>query len=79
MESSKNDQLAFTVISAASDEDLQAIEAILKHYDRYISKCCLKALYDEHGMMCVATDAELKGLIQSALIRMILKFEIIIK
>jgi len=79
MESTRSSQLSFAVISAASDGNVQATAQVLKHYESYISKCCLKALYDEHGMIRVATDTELKGLIHSALLNMIHKFEVTIK
>lgn len=66
----------FTTISAASDGDVNAIKKILFHYDAYISKSCLRPLYDEHGGMYITLDAELKGIIRTALIAMILNFEV---
>ena len=48
-----------------------------KHpYDPYISKCCLRPLYDEYGNVYIVVDMELKGRIREALIKMILDFEI---
>ena len=66
----------FTVISAAADGDMQAIEKVLKHYNAYISKASLRPLYDECGNIYIAVDTELKGRIRAALMEMILKFEI---
>ena len=49
---------------------------ILAFYDPYISKCCLRPLYDEYGNVYIVVDMELKGLIREALIKMILDFDI---
>ena len=49
---------------------------ILAFYDPYISKCCLRPLYDEYGNVYIVVDMELKGLIREALIKMILGFDI---
>ena len=54
------------------DGDEKAIEKILAFYDPYISKCCLRPLYDEYGNVYIVVDMELKGLIREALIKMIL-------
>ena len=44
--------------------------------DRYISKCCLRPLYDEYGNVYIAVDMELKGRIREALIEMMLGFTV---
>lgn len=49
---------------------------MLKHYDAYISKASLRPLYDEYGNIYIAVDTELKGRIRTALMEMILKFEV---
>lgn len=66
---------SFTVISTAAG-DAQAIEKILKNYDAYISKASLRPLYDEYGNIYIAVDTELKGRIRTAMMEMILKFEV---
>ena len=58
------------------DGDEKVIEKILAFYDPYISKCCLRPLYDEYGNVYIVVDMELKGLIREALIKMILGFDI---
>lgn len=63
-------------ISLSADGDVQAIEKVLKHYDAYISKASLRPLYDEYGNIYIAVDTELKGRIRTALMEMILKFEV---
>ena len=51
-------------------------EKLLAFYDPYISKCCLRSLYDEYGNVYIVVDMELKGRIREALIKMILGFDI---
>ena len=58
-------------------ETKKAIEKLLAFYDiTYISKCCLRSLYDEYGNVYIVVDMELKGRIREALIKMILGFDI---
>ena len=40
---------SYYLLSQAMDGDEKAIEKILVFYDPYISKCCLRSLYDEYG------------------------------
>ena len=63
-------------ISSAMDGNENTIENILAFYDPYISKCCLRPLYDEYGNVYIVVDMELKGRIREALIKMILDFDI---
>lgn len=67
---------SYYLLSQAIDGDEKAIEKILAFYDPYISKCCLRPLYDEYGNVYIVVDMELKGLIREALIKMILGFDI---
>ena len=67
---------SYYLLSQAMDGDEKAIEKILAFYDPYISKCCLRPLYDEYGNVYIVVDMELKGLIREALIKMILAFDI---
>lgn len=69
----------FTTIRMAFDGDKEAIEKILSHYNAYISKACLRPFYDEYGGTQIIVDRELKGRIQTAITRAILKFEMEIK
>lgn len=67
---------SFYHISSAVDGNEKAIEKILHFYDPYISKCCLRPLYDEYGNVYIAVDMELKGRIREAVMKMILEFEL---
>ena len=67
---------SYYLISSAIDGDERVIEKLLAFYDPYITKCCLRPLYDEYGNVYIVVDMELKGLIREALIKMILGFDI---
>ncbi|MFR0951404.1 MAG: helix-turn-helix domain-containing protein [Blautia wexlerae] len=43
---------SYYLLSQAMDGDEKAIEKILAFYDPYISKCCLRPLYDEYVVLC---------------------------
>ena len=58
--------------------DPEAIETVMKFYDGYISKLCLRKLYDEYGNVCMVVDAELKNRVQIALLDMLMNFEIVV-
>lgn len=71
---------SFELICRASSGNEEAIIEILKFYDAYISKLCLRPFYhSESGKVSMQVDEELKGEIHTEMIKSILKFEIRIK
>ena len=72
----KNKQLSFDIIVAAVDGDKEAIKKVLNFYDGYMSKLSLRKMYDIYGNVYMVIDSELKGRIQTAVMNMILNFEI---
>lgn len=50
----------------------------MEFYDGYISKLCLRKLYDEYGNVCMVVDADLKNRVQTALLDMLMNFEIVV-
>ena len=72
----KYEHLPFEIILSATEGDPEAIETVMKFYDGYISKLCLRKLYDEYGNVYIVVDMELKGRIREAIIKMILDFDI---
>ena len=62
----KHERLPFEVIVSATEGDPEAIATVLNFYDGYISKLCLRKLYDEHGNVCMVVDADLKNRVQTA-------------
>ncbi len=67
---------SYYLISSAMDGNETSIEKLLQFYDPYISKCCLRPLYDEYGNVHIVVDMELKGRIREALMKMIYDFDI---
>lgn len=60
--------------------DEMAVKEILKFYDGYISKLCLRPFYhSESGKIIMQVDEELKGEIHTDMMKAILKFEIGVK
>ena len=69
----------YRLIASVADGDEKAIEKMLQFYDAYLSKCCLRPLYDEYGNLYIAVDMELKGRIREAMIKKMRAFEVNIK
>ena len=71
---------SFELICRASSGDEVAIREILKFYDAYISKLCLRPFYhSESGKIIMQVDEELKGQTHTEMMKAILKFEIRVK
>ena len=68
--------LPFPVIAAASNGDVDAINAILKHYEGYIASLSLRRVYDEDGNGYTIVDEELRRRLETKLIVKILSFEV---
>ena len=52
--------LPLTVIEAAAGGDVEAINAVLKHYAGYIARLSMRELYDEYGKPHLCVDEELR-------------------
>jgi hypothetical protein len=52
--------LPFPVIRMAADGNVDAINAVLKHYEGYIAALSTRRLYDENGNPHLYVDEELK-------------------
>lgn len=70
---------SFELIGKAVSGDKSAIMKLLKYYDAYISKSCLRPMYGDTGSAHMAVDMELKGRIQTRLINAMLRFELKVK
>lgn len=71
---------SFELICRALSGDEVSIREILKFYDAYISKLCLRPFYhSESGKITMQVDEELKGQIHTEMMKAILKFEIRVK
>lgn len=70
---------AYGKIVKASSGNEQAIKEILRFYDGYISKLCLRLFYHESGKVSVRINVELKGEVQTELMKAMLKFVLKVK
>ncbi len=68
--------LPYTTIEAAASGDVDAINAVLKHYERYIAALSTRTLYDENGNPHLCVDEEMKRRLETKLITKILSFDV---
>lgn len=68
--------LPFSVIQKATGGDVEAINAVLKHYEGYIAKLSLRELHDEYGNAHLCVDEELRRRLETKLITKILTFRV---
>lgn len=73
---SKNCLLAYSVIEAATSGDIDAINTVIRHYERYIAALTVRTLYDEEGNSYLYLDEEKICRMQTKLITKILDFKI---
>jgi len=75
MAKTKN-KLPYGVIEAAVSGNIEAINVVLKHYERYIVVLSTRKLYDENGSTHLCVDNELKRRLETKLITKILEFKL---
>ena len=73
----KQSLLPFSVIEAASNGNVEAINAVLKHYEGYITALATRCLYDETGVQHLCVDDEKRKRLEIKPITKILNFEIV--
>jgi hypothetical protein len=66
--------LEVDVIMAAIGGDEKAIEAVVKHYERYINALSAKRLFDEEGRQYLFVDDKLRHELELKLIMRIVTF-----
>ena len=67
--------LPYSLIKAAASGNVDAINAVLKHYERYIMALAARTLYDENGVPYLCVDEELRRRLETKLIIKILDFK----
>lgn len=72
----KVDTLPFYVIKLATQGDVEAINIILKHYERYIIRLSTRELYDQYGNVHFCVDETLRRRLETKLITKIISFKI---
>ena len=68
--------LPYSTIEAAVSGNVDAINAVLRHYDRYIAALATKTLYDENGTPHLCLDEEKVRRMRTKLITKILGFKL---
>lgn len=68
--------LPFSTIKAAASGNVDAINAVLKHYERYIAALATRTLYDENGVLHLCVDEEMRRRLETKLITKILDFKV---
>jgi len=66
----------FDTIEAATQGDVTAINAILRHYYGYIAALSTRPLYDDFGQLHMVVDEDIRRRLETKLITRILKFKI---
>ena len=64
------------MIRAASNGDIEAINAVLKHYEGYIAALSTRKMYDQNRQVHYCVDETLRRRLETKLITKILAFEI---
>ncbi|HAG08594.1 MAG TPA: helix-turn-helix domain-containing protein [Desulfotomaculum sp.] len=73
---SRKNLLPFPVIAAAAGGNIDAINAVLKHYEGYIAALSTRQLYDENGNPHLCANPELRRRLETKLIAKILTFKV---
>jgi hypothetical protein len=68
--------LPYTIIEAAASGDVDAINAVIIHYERYLSALATRTLYDENGNPHLCIDEAMKRRLETKLITRILSFDV---
>lgn len=71
-----NHLIAYPLIVLASSGDVDAINAVLKHYEGYIATLSMRQLYDESGNPHLCVDEALRRRLETKLITKILTFNV---
>ena len=69
------DLLPFHVIEAASTGDTEEIQAVLKHYEGYITVLATRKMFDEFGQVHYCVDETLRQRLEAKLITKTLGFD----
>ena len=75
-QATKHNLLPYPVVVLAAGGDVDAINAVLKHYEGYIAVLATKQLYDESGNPYLCVDEGLRRRLETKLITGILSFDL---
>ena len=71
-----NRLVSYPVIVLAASGDVDAINAVLKHYEGYIAALSTRQLLDESGNLHLCVDEALRRRLETKLITKILTFNV---
>jgi hypothetical protein len=74
-EKAKANLIPYPVIVLAAGGDVDAINAVLRHYEGYIAVLATRELYDEDGNPHLCVDEGLRRRLETKLITAILSFD----
>lgn len=69
--------LPYSILEAAVSGNVDAINAVLRHYECYIAALSTRTLYDEVGIPHLCVDEEMRRRLETKLITKILSFKLI--
>ena len=69
--------LPYSTIEAAASGNVDAINAVLRHYERYIAALSTRTLDDEVGVPHLCVDEEMKRRLETKLITKTLGFKLL--
>lgn len=69
--------MPYSTVEAAASGNVDAINAVLKHYGRYIAALATRTLYDENGVPHLCVDEEMRRRLETKLITKILDFKVV--
>lgn len=68
--------LAYSTVAAAVHGDAEAIQSVLKYYERYISTLATRTMFDAFGEPRICVDISLKHRLESKLLARIGAFDL---
>ena len=66
----------FKVMEAATQGDVSAINAVLRHYSGYIATLSMRPAWDTNGQVHMVVDPEIQRRLETRLITKVLNFKI---
>jgi len=75
-QNAKCNLLPYHIVVLAAGGDVDAINAVLKHYEGYIAVLATRQLYDERGNPYLCVDEGLRRRLETKLITGILAFDL---
>lgn len=72
---SKGGRIPYPILLAATQGDYEAINYILKFYERFICFHAKRAVYEKDGTVRQVVDPDIRHRMETELIKEILKFE----